>query len=120
MRTLPWGVSTSAKVRACTRRSADRCAAQGGGFGEDELRDGFAVLRFGDDAQQVAGRPFFMRRAAARHRARRTPQALGGVGQHLRVEVVDIGFDHADGEGFVGAGGFAQDDAQHVGLIGKS
>ncbi len=46
-------------------------------------------------------------------------QALGGVGQHLRIEVVDIGFDDADGERFVGAGKFAQDDAQHVGVIGE-
>ncbi len=44
-------------------------------------------------------------------------QAFGGIGQDLRGRVVDIGFDHGDAGGFGGAGGFAEDDAQHVGLL---
>ena len=79
------------------------------------------MLRLGDDAQQGAGAALLHLHGLQRDIERAgLHQALGGVGQHLRVEVVDIGFDHADGERFIGAGGFAENHAQHVGVLGKS
>ena len=99
MRTLPWGVSTSVqRARLHAAFGGIDAHAQRGGFGEDELRDGLAVLRFGDGAQQGAGAALLHLHGLQRHVERaELHQAFGGVGEHLRVEVVDIGFDHADG-----------------------
>ena len=73
-----------------------RCAGRGSTFpAKINLRHGFAVFRFGDHAQQVAGAALLHDDRLEGHVERaELQQPLGGVGQHLRVEIVDIGFDH--------------------------
>ena len=69
------------------------------------LRQRLAVSGFAITRSSVPGRPFFIMMGCERDVERAgLQQAFGGIGQHLRIEVVDIGFDHGDGERFVGAG----------------
>ena len=121
MRTLPCGVSTSVKgARLHAAFGGIDAHAERGGFREDQLHDGLAVLRFGDGAEQRAGAALLHDDGLQRNIERAEfQQALGGVGQYLRVEVVDIGFDHADRKRLVGAGRLAEDDAENIRVVRK-
>ena len=67
---------------------------------------------------RVPGRSFFIWSGGTRDVERAGfEQALHGIAEDLRAEVVDIGFDHGDGGRFGAVFGFAEQDAQHVGVV---
>ncbi len=68
---------------------------------------GFAILRAGDHAQQIAGPALLHDDGLQRHVERaELHQAFDGIGQNLRIQVVDVGFDNGDGQWLIGASPF--------------
>ena len=72
--------------------------AEGRGFGEDDVGEGFAGLRGGDDAEERTGAAFFHFERLERGIERtRGEEAFHSIGKDLGRLIVDIGFDDGDG-----------------------